>query len=351
MSKFPQGERKIASEVINYQALEAKLEDFLKGYKRYLDDVGDELTVINVSNLSDFLNIFYEYYKIGSLIDMINTKYIFNFEINISKFINMATLLFNKLKHLTENENFLKHSIIIPQIFCVFPCMEKIKYPGQVEPVNLDSLLGINQIVLPKFLKKYNTLNIENYLINSRIPKEKHQIMDLLEGDRFDIYDLAVIDNPNNLTRTKLLENLNEPSYNNDVILRGNYITNLLFNDDKDISRTLASSLFNHINKGKNVYVISLQSRNSITGLGREIAHNIKGYDDLFILDQLGSEKVINIYTHDTKIVRESILDDNSSMDVLIGNVYEVTIFKLVNNVVLTYDHTSNINHFYKSLP
>ena len=81
--------------------------------------------------------------------------------------------------------------------------------------------------------------------------------------------------------------------------------------------------------------------------MGREIAHNIKGYDDLF-LDQLGSEKVINIYTHDTRIVRESILDDNSSMDVLIGNVYEVTIFKLVNNVVLTYDHTSNINHFYK---
>ena len=82
--------------------------------------------------------------------------------------------------------------------------------------------------------------------------------MDLLEGDRFDIYDLAVIDNHNNLTRTKLLENLTEPSYNNDVILRGNYITNLLFNDDKDISRTLANSLFNHINKGKNVYVIKL---------------------------------------------------------------------------------------------
>jgi len=346
MSNISSGEMKITSDVTNQQDLEKKFNDFLK------DKNSDALIIINLSYLNDFLAIFNDNNEAReSVINKIRDTYVFNFETNISKFINMSTLLFNKLKYLIKNEFFFKFSIIIPQIFCVFPCMKKVDYQEQQEPVNINSLLETGKDVLPKFLKEYNTLNIDNYLTNSKTPKEKHQIMDLLEGDKFDIYDLAVIDNNNNnLTRNKLLDNLDNSSYINNVILRGNYIINFLFNDDdNDIRQALVYSLFNHIKKGQNVYIISLQSRNSITGLGKEIKHNIKGYDDLFILDQLGSERVTNIYTHDTKILKESVLDDNSTMDVLTGNVYEVTIFKLViNNIFLTYNYNSNINDFYK---
>ena len=134
-----------------------------------------------------------------------------------------------------------------------------------------------------------------------------------------------------------LINNLNSEHYNNNIILRGNYIINFLFHyeineDDRrtQIQNRLISGLIKHISKGLNIYVVSLQSRNSITGLGNQITHAVKGYDDLFILDQLSNESIKNIYTHDSKIISESIIEDNSTMDMLIGNVYEVTIFKLM---------------------
>ena len=163
MSNISSGEMKITSDVTNQQDLEKKFNDFLK------DKNSDALIIINLSYLNDFLAIFNDNNEAReSVINKIRDTYVFNFETNISKFINMSTLLFNKLKYLIKNEFFFKFSIIIPQIFCVFPCMKKVDYQEQQEPVNINSLLETGKDVLPKFLKEYNTLNIDNYLTNSK---------------------------------------------------------------------------------------------------------------------------------------------------------------------------------------
>lgn len=320
-----------------------KFKNFLESFNDIKTKYGDVLVLVKHDKLEEFIKIFnannaYQQSLKTNVINYIESNYIINFQARISKFINMFTLLFNKLISLEENNNFFKLFILIPQIFCIFPCLKKNEYPNLREPISIYTLESTPD-VLPKFLKEYNTLNIEDYLKKSTEPKEKQQITNILVDDNLDIYDLAVIDNTQNLTRNMLINNLNSRNYNNNIILRGNYIINFLFHDEinEDDKRTqihnsLISGLINYISKGLNIYVVSLQSRNSITGLGNQISHTIKGYDDLFILDQLSNESIKNIYTHDSKIISESIMEDNSTMDMLIGNVYEVTIFKLMTN-------------------
>lgn len=342
-----------------------KFKIFLENFNEIKSKYGDVLITVNHDKLEEFIKIFnannaYQQSLKTNVINYIESNYIINFQTRISKFINMFTLLFNKLISLEENNYFFELFIIIPQIFCIFPCLKKkigVDYTNITEPISIHTLLETNPDALPKFLKEYNTLDIEDYLKKSREPKEKQEITNILIDDNLDIYDLAIIDNTiSNLTRERLINNLNNENYNNSVILRGNYIIDFLLDSEimvddkkKNIQGKLVSGLINHISKGFNVYVVSLQSRNSITGLGNQIPHSVKGYDDLFILDQLINESVKNIYTHDSKIIRESIIEDNSTMDMLNGNVYEVTIFKLIikRGIYLFYNDLI-LNDFYK---
>merc|ERR1712166_1441237 len=212
-----------------------KFINFLKNFNEIKSTYGDVLVLVKHDKLEEFIKIFnannaYQQNLKTNVINYIKSNYIINFQTRISKFINMFTLLFNKLINLKENNHFFELFILIPQIFCIFPCLKKDEYPNLTEPISIYTLLETNPDVLPKFLKEYDTLNIDDYLKKSTEPKEKQQITNILIDDDLDIYDLAIIDNTTqNLTRKMLINNLNSEHYNNNIILRGNYIINFLF--------------------------------------------------------------------------------------------------------------------------